>query len=287
MDTQSYKNGSDLLSTEALLNKRDLFEPEEEQPPRLLNEFAIAATPTQEMLLAAQAGYNDSRFAYTPAAHGDSGLNKPEEEKKKEEQMKLRSLVSALESFSFGGIQVSFENAMKHLNGLSTYRHQQVAENLEAAQLKEYQIARYPDGTQIMTAEDLEAFNDVRTDCPVATQYSADQITEINGMTVAVDVYYQVTEENEKLLQQGHEFEQVQQKLASGELTLDDLSDDMKQAIVDVERNGGVIPESEPQSVLEQLDALNGMEGTEVASYLDPQIHVAPTLSFAPSPPNF
>lgn len=243
-------------------------------------EAAAETKPTiDEEALAIKSGFYDSRNAYSlfrSTGEMNSHTDDDPEKKKKRDQERYMAQV-----FSYGGMNFSFGTIIENLGSMANSVTEKITSNVKAMTLKDIQIARYPDGTQIMTAEDLKAFEDGLPYCVVIDLKSADQITIVDGIALDAELYTELTHQNEELVLEQERIEQYSVQLQAGDVTWDDVPEDIKQGIAEVEENKTRVPEPEP-TVLEMM---NTMDATDLGATMPDMKYTAPTVSY--STPSF
>lgn len=247
MDTQTYKTKADLLSTEQVPGRLGVSD----NAPSLRDEFALMATPSQDMLLAAQAGFSTTKFAYTSAAVQNNDEVKAEEERKKV-NIQRQGMLNAFSTFDIGGIQMSMEQIISNIGKINNEYDVRIQRNYDAIRVTEDDMAIDPRTNKpFATPEERDAY---MNGCGEGLTTS-DVTMDDNGNLVSVGglEWAQMTEEALTLEQLEVEF--LQTGIEDGSIDPNSLSEDQKLMIANMEQYGTTTPGIDIGRALEMAPA--------------------------------
>lgn len=276
MGIEAHERAPDVTGT----GKPPVLALEDEKRPSLRTPFENAVL-SAEQREAAKTGYYDSKFAYVniPGARG-STLDGDDKKDKEKDEMKNRMFAEAMKTLNLDGLDISFEDALSHIDKLSANTDKMMQQNIEAITIEENQIPLNPKtGKPFDTNEELQAWRETLTYDPAVPQYSIEDMTHYNGVLVSSVSYHDVIDANLGLEEQKLAIEDARAALARGE----EISPEMEKAIADVERNHGEVPNAPEPTVLQQLEAMSGP--IDVNAGFQPEIKVAATPGFNPTGP--
>lgn len=277
MGIEAHERAPDVTGT----GKPPVLALEDEKRPSLRTPFENAVL-SAEQREAAKTGYYDSKFAYVniPGARGSTVDGDGQKDKEKDE-LKSRMFAEAMKTLNLDGLDISFEDAMKHIDTLSTHSDKMMQQNIEAITVEENQIPLNPKtGKPFETNEELQEWQQTLTYDPAVQQYSIEDITYYNGVRVSSVGYQDVIDANLSLTNQKITFEETGAALERGE----EISPEMEKIIADVDRNNGVVPVQEEEfNLIKDLEALSGP--VDVNAGFQPVIKTAATPGFNPGGP--
>lgn len=248
-------------------------------PDRLsLSSLFEGAVLTAQQREEAKAGYSDAKFTFVnvPGARGSTIDDDGKKEKEKDE-LKNRMFAEAMKTLNLDGLNITVEDALKHVNTLSTHSETMMQQNVEAIRVEENQIPLNPrTGKPFETNEELQAWQQTLNYDPAVQQYSIEDITHYNGVPVSTDGYQATIEANTSWKEYKSGLEDARAAIERGE-TVDPY---WQKAIADVDRNNGEAPGVVQPTVLEQLEAMSGKTNNNLNAGFVPQINAAPTPSF-------
>jgi len=225
--------------------------------PPLMADFSQASEDkldSNEILIKTQSGMYDTLAAYSALRDDDGNAYGSFEESKTTLKKKtLATLIAQAQAFSFGGVRLQPSDIFANLNKMAADFHDQIEKNNKAMQLGPKDIARDEHGRQIMTPEQLKAFEARHGFCHGHHVRTASEIIMVDGKPMDASLYAEYTQKNEMLATEQQRVSQYSVQMTKGTITFNDLPDDIKQSIADVQIAKTSAPAPEP-TVLEQLE---------------------------------
>jgi hypothetical protein len=251
LNVQTNKSQAELLGTDPVLARLGLSG----NLPILRDEFSMNATPSQNELLAAQSGFNATKFAYTAAAPENNDGVKNEEEKRAKENMKRQGMLNAFSTFDIGGIEMSMEQIVGNLGKISGEYDVRIQRNYEAARVTHKDMSIDPrTGKPFDTPEQRDEYYNNREVCPEGLT-SSEITKDADGNLVSIGGLEWAEATEEAMTLEKLEVEALQKGLADGSILPETLTEDQQLMITNMETYGTTTPGFDLGRSLEMVPA--------------------------------